>query len=292
MKLQTDTLTAARMNDFIIFIISNGRPDNVITVETLKKAGSQIPFYIVIDNDDKSRSLYEEKFENILVFDKKKYAQGVDNFDNFNNYRSTTHARNACFDMAELFGYTYFLVLDDDYTSFKLRINENLEHPESCPNLTGGIDDIFKKTLEYYKKCSFTSLCFSQGGDWFGGETQFGKKPKRKAMNSFFCSTERRFSFISRLNEDVNTYMTLGNIGSVFMTIPFVQLDQMQTQSTSGGMTESYIKGGTYTKSFYTVMCRPDCTQITTMGRSQRRLHHVINWKNAVPMIIDEKWKK
>jgi len=111
-------------------------------------------------------------------------------------------------------------------------------------------------------------------------------------MNSWFCSTERRFWFISRLNEDVNTYMVLGHEGRVFMTIPFIQLDQMQTQKTKGGMTEAYLDGGTFVKSFYTVLGRPDCTKVSIMGRSNKRLHHSIDWKVAVPMIIDEKYKK
>lgn len=280
-------------NKFCIFIISHGRPDNIITIETLRKAGSKIQFYIVIDNEDKRAQEYFDRFgDRVLQFDKKKYASMVDNFDNSGNYRTTTHARNACFDLAEKIGIKYFLVLDDDYTSFKFRINHKFKHPESCPNLTKGIDDVFLATLAYYISAPFATICFSQGGDWFGGETNFNKRPKRKAMNSFFCSTDRRFNFISRLNEDVNTYMALGHTGNVFLTIPFVQLDQMQTQKTKGGMSEAYLNSGTYTKSFYTVMCRPDCTRINKMGRTNKRFHHLIDWPTAVPCIIDEKYKK
>jgi hypothetical protein len=280
-------------SDFVILIISHGRPNDVITVETLKKAGNNYPYYIVIDNHDKKSEEYFDKYnDKIKVFDKDFYASKVDHYDNFWNLRTTTHARNACFDIAKELGYKYFLVLDDDYTSFKFRIDNHLKHPKSCPNLKKNLGLVFELTLEYFIKTNFTSICFSQGGDWFGGEQQFGKKPKRKAMNSFFCSTERRFWFFSRLNEDVNTYMGLGHEGKVFMTIPFIQLDQYQTQKTKGGMTEAYLDGGTFVKSFYTVLNRPDCTRVSTMGRSNRRLHHSINWKTAVPMIIDEKYKK
>jgi hypothetical protein len=228
----------------------------------------------------------------VYLFDKDKYAAMVDQYDNFNNLRTTTHARNACFDLAEELGYEYFLVLDDDYTGFKIRIDRNLEYPKSCPNITKGIDKIFLATLDYYKNSNFTSICYSQGGDWFAGEAGFNIKPKRKAMNSFFCSVNRRFWFISRLNEDVNTYMALGHQGYVFMTIPFIQLDQKTTQKTKGGMSEVYIDGGTYIKAFYTLLNRPDCTKINLMGRTDKRLHHVIDWGSAAPMIIDERYKK
>ena len=280
-------------NELVILIISHGRPNNVITFETIRKAGNTLPVYIVIDNTDKTISEYKDKFgDKVIVFDKESIALTTDHGDNFWNLRTTTHARNACFKIAKDLGYTYFLVLDDDYTSFKLRINNDLIHPKSCPNLTKSIDKVFLDTLEYFKQCNFKSICFSQGGDWFGGESNFNKKPKRKAMNSWFCSVDRPFKFISRLNEDVNTYMTLGNIGDVFLTIPFVQLDQVQTQKTKGGMTEAYIDGGTYVKSFYTVMYGPSYTKVITMGRSNRRLHHHISWDNAVPCIIDESYKK
>lgn len=280
-------------NDFCIIIISHGRPNDVLTLKTLEKAGCTLPTYILIDDQDSKQDEYLKKYpEQVFIFDKAKYAERVDQFDNFNNLRTTTHARNAAFDLSKDLGYEYFLVLDDDYTSFKFRLNHEREHPKSCPNMTAGIDEVFLSTLEYFRNAPFASICFSQGGDWFGGEQQFNKKPKRKAMNSFFCSINRKFDFFSRLNEDVNTYMELGKKGVVFMTIPFIQLDQKQTQKTAGGMSDAYLAGGTYVKSFYTIMCRPDCTKINLMGRSDLRMHHLINWTAAVPLIVPEKYKK
>lgn len=279
--------------DFCIIIISNGRPNDIYTLKTLEKAGSTIPTFILIDNQDKTADEYLKKYKNkVFIFDKQKYASKVDQYDNFNNLRTTTHARNACFDLAKELGYNYFLVLDDDYTEFKMRINYKLQHPTGRYLIIKNIDNVFYKTLEYFISSSFTSICYSQGGDWFGGETNFNKKPKRKAMNSFFCSVDRRFWFVSRLNEDVNTYMALGHQGHIFMTIPFIQLDQKTTQKTQGGMSDAYLSGGTYVKSFYTLLNRPDCTKINLMGRTDLRMHHSIKWNNAVPCIIPEKYKK
>lgn len=280
-------------NNFCIFIISHGRPNDILTLKTLLKAGCQLPIFIVIDNEDKKAQEYRTKYGNkVYVFDKKHYAFLVDQYDNFDNRRTTTHARNFCFDLCKELGFEYFLVLDDDYTEFKMRINSKLEHPTGRYLIIKNIDNVFLKTLEYYKSTNFTSICYSQGGDWFGGEKNFNKKPKRKAMNSFFCSVNRRFWFVSRLNEDVNTYMALGKTTGIFMTIPFIQLDQQPTQKTKGGMTEAYIDGGTYVKSFYTILNRPDCTEINLMGRTNKRMHHLINWKAATPLIINEKYKK
>lgn len=279
--------------DFCIFVISHGRPNDIYTLQTLKKAGCTIPIYILIDNHDKTADEYLKKYrKQVFIFDKDKYAAMVDQYDNFNNLRTTTHARNACFDLAIDLGYKYFLVLDDDYTNFRFRLNSKLEHSKKGPSVLKNIDEIFYKTLQYYIDCNFTSICLAQGGDFLGIEANFNRPngPKRKAMNSFFCSVDRRFWFISRLNEDVNTYMTLGHKGGIFMTVPFVQLEQKTTQKTKGGMTEAYLLNGTYVKSFYTVICRPDCTKISLMVGG--RVHHLIDWNIASPCIIDESYKK
>lgn len=280
-------------NNFVIFIISNSRPNNIITIKTLIEAGLTIPYYIVVDNEDNTINNYIDIYKDkVIVFDKKKYYNNIDNFNNLGVYRSTTYARNACFDIAKDLQKEYFLVLDDDYTEFKFRINKNLNHPFGFFKIKKNIDNILFDTLNYYIRTDCKSICFSQGGDWFGGEKQFGLPPKRKAMNSFFCSVNRRFDFFSTLNEDVNTYIGLGKTGNVFLTIPFIQLDQMPTQNNKGGMSDAYINSGTYTKSFYTVMLRPDCTKVSLMGRTNKRFHHLIDWSIAVPKIIDKKYKK
>jgi len=282
------------INNFCVFIISHGRPDNVYTHNTIRKKGYNGPIFFVLDNEDKDYNKYVKNFpdDKVLIFDKKEISKTTDNGDNFNDLRTTTHARNSCFVFAKKLGYKYFLVLDDDYVDWYYRINQYMEHPSGHYMIKDNLNEVFENTLNYYKSTSFTSICFSQGGDWFGGKTNFNKPPKRKAMNSFFCSTERPFKFFSRLNEDVNTYMVLGSQGKLFLTIPCIQLNQKQTQKTSGGMTEAYLDNGTYVKSFYTVMYCPSFTKITYMGRTNKRLHHHINWKNAVPMIIDENYKK
>lgn len=280
--------------DFCVFILTHGRPNKVVTFDTLRNNGYDGPIFIVIDNEDKTANEYYKKFgkENVIMFDKKAVAEKIDEFDNFEDRRAIIYARNACFDIAEEIGYKYFLQLDDDYTSFKYRMNDKFEHPKSCPNIRKTLGKAIYATLEFYKSINAVSIAFSQGGDWFGGESNFGKPPKRKAMNTFFCSVERRFTFIGRINEDVNTYTQFQSQGNLFFTIPLIQMDQIQTQSNAGGMTDIYLNQGTYVKSFYTIICSPSSVTIESMGRTNRRLHHKVNWPFAVPLIIDEKYKK
>ena len=137
--------------------------------------------------------------------------------------------------------------------------------------------------LDYFNSAPMLTLAIGQGGDYIGGEkaTRFndGIQPMRKAMNSFICSVDRPFQFIGRINEDVNTYVLLGSRGGVFLSILQIGLDQLETQSNSGGMTELYLDAGTYVKSFYTVMYCPSCVVVSAMGTAHRRLHHHIKWR-------------
>lgn len=283
------------MNDFVAFIISNRRADNVYTYDTLRKCGYTGRIIVVIDDEDPTAKDYFSKFgrENVEVFNKKEIASKVDNGDNFNDLRTTTHARNATFDIAERLGYKYFIQLDDDYTNFRWRFIDGEYITKGSVN---DLDGVFEDFLEFYKETNFLSIAFAQGGDFIGGEScgmlSSYSRNSRKCMNSFICSTDRRFWFISRMNEDVNTYITLGNTGELFLTIPFIGLEQKQTQSTKGGMTETYLENGTYQKSFFSVMYKPSFTKVSLIGQTSKRLHHSIKWDNAVPKIINEKHKK
>lgn len=285
------------MKPFCVFIISHGRAKKIATKRTLKKVGYSGPVFIVCDNEDNSLREYlnEHGEENVLVFDKLKYASLIDNADNFQNRRTTTHARNACFDFASQLGFEYFLVLDDDYVAIRHLLTEQQTYKQH--NIRK-FDDVAKAVLDFLD-CDdrLLSVCFLQGGDLVGGEQSYNKKRvmfpfnKRKAMNSFFCKTSRRFWFFSRLNEDVNTYLSLGKVGGLFMSIPECALWQAKTQANAGGMSEAYIASGTYVKSFYTVMTCPSCA-IVTVTAAMKRLHHKIRWRNAVPKIIDEQFRK
>jgi hypothetical protein len=280
--------------DYTILIISNNRPNKIYTEIMLKKYNYTGSYFIVIDNEDKTIDKYLENYGNdkIQIFDKKQIADLTDEGNNFDNRRTTTHARNACFDIAKKLGYKYFLVLDDDYTVFRYRYIDRYITKGYVQNL----DKLFLNTFNYYENSQFISIAFAQGGDFIGGESCGLLKNylfnSRKCMNSFFCCTEKRFWFVGQLNEDVNTYVTLGNKGNLFLTIPFVGLEQKATQLTAGGMTEAYLKFGTYVKSFTTVMMQPSSVFVAMMGFTKNRIHHRVIQRNTTPMILKEKYKK
>ena len=87
--------------DFAVFILSHGRPENVVTYNSLKRCGYTGKIYIIIDNEDKKIDEYKKIFgEKVIVFDKKKVSKTFDEFDNLSDRRSVVYARNASFEIA------------------------------------------------------------------------------------------------------------------------------------------------------------------------------------------------
>ena len=279
-------------DDFAVFILSHGRPDKVVTIKTLKRIGYTGKWYLVLDDEDSTRQEYINTFgeDHILLFNKDLVERTFDTMDNLNNKKVVIYARNVCFDFAKKLNLNYFLELDDDYVRFELRtekdgklLTDELHHA----------DDIFECVLNYLDETNATTIAFAQGGDLIGGlnGSKFKQKVLRKAMNSFFCKTSKPFKFMGRINEDVNTYTTLGSRGDLFLTLTNMDLIQVPTQQHKGGMSESYLDVGTYYKSFYTILTMPSCVRIDTVGDQHARIHHSVLWENCVPKIISGRFR-
>jgi hypothetical protein len=271
-------------DDFCAFILTHGRADRVYTYETLKKAGYTGKVYIVIDNEDKQADQYRAKFgDKVMMFDKAAIAKTFDEGDNFNDRRAIIYARNACWDLAKQVGCRYFIQLDDDYYWFGYRFEAGATIKK--------MDYVLTELVDFMESTKSNAIAFAQGGDNIGGAT----KPitlLRKAMNSFVCDIKKPFLFSGRINEDVNTYTTDTRRGLLFFTLTSIQLDQKDTQSNNGGMTDLYLDSGTYIKSFYSVMYCPGSVCVAQMGAHRKRLHHRINWNATAPKIIREENKK
>lgn len=270
----------------------------MFTYKSLREHGYTGNIIIVIDTDDEQGAEYKRIFgeNNVVAFDKKEYESQMDTGDTSGSMKCVVFARNACFDIAEKLGYEYFIEADDDYTSFGQRFTKGdgvlyetrLDH----------LDEVFDAMFDFLDESGAMAVAPGQGGDYIGGADSCVWRDglRRKCMNLFFCKTINRINFIGRINEDVNSYTWYGSQGLLFFTVVRWLLHQIETQSNSGGMTETYLDGGTFLKSFYSVMWMPSAVKITVMGGGKNnhsdRIHHSVNWQKCVPMIIDQKWQK
>lgn len=221
---------------------------------------------------------------------KRKLLQRLMFFDNFDFMNVVVYARNAVYDIAKEKGYKWFIVLDDDYRAVEFTIDGKYFNFLKS-NAT--LDYVFLETFNFFEKTNLKIFSWAQGADLFIVKHIC----KRKAMNVFFCSTERRVKFLGKINEDVNMFSRYNQLGDMMFTIPIVSIEQKQTQ-THTGMTEAYLAYGTYHKSFYSVIQCPSFIKVCVYPYSgsnchtQNRIHHIVDVRHGYPCLISSRYKK
>ena len=277
--------------DFAVFILSHGRADRIITLDKyLFRTKYSGKWYILIDNMDSEAEEYKKRYgDHILIFNKEKYAETTDVMDNLHRLNCVVYARNAVFDIAKDMGLKYIHVLDDDYVALLLKNGYcGYEHNVT---LVDHYDEICDMCIDLLEETKATSVALSQGGDWgMGTKVPILPLVKRKVMNSFFFDVDRPVKFLGTLNEDANMYAIYGNQGHLFLTVMPICLNQIQTQSNKGGLTDIYLDFGTYVKSFYTIMLCPSAVRLKMLNGS--RIHHKMLKNFLYPKYISEKYKK
>lgn len=288
-------MMAMKHSKFAAFILTHGRSKNCLTIGTLRRDGYTGDIYLILDDEDKEINQYKQKYKDevkdFIVFNKKEISKYFDIGDNLDNDKVVVYARNVCHKIAKELGLTYFLELDDDYTSFGKRYEFR---GKLRNNKIKDIDNIFDIYLDFLDTDNrIKAICFSQGGEFMGGlaSNLFKNKIKRKCMNCYFCRTDRPFKFYGRINEDTNTYSLLSQTGNIFITPYNIDVTQYETQQNKGGLTEFYLDTGTYYKSFFSVMMSPSCVKINQIGIKNPRIHHFVEWEKCAPKIISDKYK-
>ncbi|MEM4168305.1 MAG: hypothetical protein QXW98_07655 [Candidatus Caldarchaeum sp.] len=291
-------MTTTKERRYAAFILSYRRANKVYTYKTLRRSGYTGKIYIICDDEDDQLPRYFELYgDSVIVFNKQEAIDNTDSGDNFKKRNSVVYARNQSFKIAAELGLTHFLMLDDDYHSFRYTANHKGEYL-TRQHTVKNMDAVVEAFFDFLDESGAYAIAFAQSRDFIGGgDGNFFKKflrgkIHRKVMNAFFFRVDRPVKFMGRLNEDVNMYVEYGRRGYLLVTHPLVHLQQEVTQANKGGLTDIYLDLGTYLKSFYSVMYAPSCVIIADMGVKDRRIHHQILWKYAVPVILDEKYRK
>lgn len=282
-------------NTFAVFILSYKRAKKVVTYKTLREQGYTGPIYVVIGNDDPTAKEYIDEYgDEVIIFDKYKYMETVDTIDNRGKIGCVVYARIGIFDVAKEYGYDKFVVLDDDYGYFISRRMVGKKLEGGAKRKIHNLDKAFDATFDFLMETDSDVVCWAQSGDFIGGpgSNVWKKQLTRKAMNTWFCRTDRPLDFKGSTNEDVNYYVCANMRGEKCFTVANANVNQCDTQQNSGGLTEIYLNDGTYIKSFYSVICQPSCVKISRMGVTHFRYHHNVDWVHCSPEIINEKYRK
>lgn len=115
--------TQKTKNDFAYFILGYGKPDNISTLELLKKYKVKYPIYIVVGEDDPQFDKYlANKDLNVIIFKKEDYFDRVDELGSYRDtHKVCTYARQFVDDYAKEHGIKYACILFDDILDLRYR---------------------------------------------------------------------------------------------------------------------------------------------------------------------------
>ncbi len=280
-------------DDFAVMLLTHGRADNVKTIRALEEGGYTGKVFIVIDDEDRQAEEYQKRYgDKVRIFCKSEWADRIDDGDNSGDTRAVVYARAACVDIARQEGISWIVQLDDDYTAFYYKNDNDNRY---CSKKIRRLDAVWSAMLDFAERANVACLAMSQEGDHIGGpNSNYNKtvRTKRKAMNSMFMRVDPPVSFVGKVNEDA-TMATLESLrGRLILTLMGLSLSQGVTQQNKGGLTDIYKDQGTYIKSMYSVLYAPACVKVKNMVVGEKRLHHIVDYDRCCPKIIREKHRK
>jgi hypothetical protein len=283
----------AMRDDFAVMLLTHGRADNVKTIRALEEGGYTGKVFIVIDDEDAQGDFYRKRFgDQVRMFCKAEWADRIDDGDNSGDTRAVVYARAACVEIAKEEGLRWIVQLDDDYTAFFYKNdNEN----RYCSKKIRQLDQVWSAMLDFADRANVACIAMSQEGDHIGGPNSMYNKTirmKRKAMNSMFMRVDQPVSFVGKVNEDATMATVESLRGRLIFTTMGLCLTQGVTQQNKGGLTDIYRDQGTYIKSMYSVLYAPACVKVKNMVVGEKRLHHIVDYERCCPKIIREQHRK
>lgn len=273
--------------EFAIFIISHERSE-CITIDTLKRLNCTYPTYVIIDNLDKQKDEYLGKYGSFVkIFDKSKVANEVDTIMIPKVMGAAIYAREYCEQLAKEMNLDYFLVLDDDTKDFQIR------YPLEGKLISQKIIDfnyILDSYIDLLKSTPIGCLGFGTNASYMGGLEGLYKN-KRRCFNGFLRKTKIPFRWLSNYNEDSISCLINGQIGFLVLEIPYVQVMCIASGKgiSKGGMWEVYNNVDEYRRKYLYVIANPSVYNLT-ISPNKIKVNRL--WDNAIPKILEQKYKK
>ena len=277
-------------NDFAVFILSNGRPNKVKTIDALRNIGYNGSVFIVCDNEDVTLQQYKDKYgESIIVFNKKQYAEITDTMTNSGNVKSVVFARNAVQDIAKQMGLDCFAVADDDIDGIKIR--KNCDGKLVARKIKKG-NLLFKDLCKILKssKCVY-AVGIASDGSYIGGvDGRYQKGLDIGRANQFFIhQVSKQVEYKGISNEDEIAYSKYSELGKLFVEVMDISKSSPERGTNLGGLNEMYKSMNSYTINFYSIISRPDCIKLALKNDEYKLIK---KWEYAVPKILNERYKR
>lgn len=281
------------INDFAVFILTHGRPNNQHTLQALKKAGYTGKIYLVVDDLDKTIDEYKKMYgESVIVFDKMKYVAIHETGVLKPHINFASFARNAIEDMAKDMELSYFAMVDDDLTKFRFRYEE--DNKLKSLNVKD-MDRVLMHYIDFMEQGNIPTLSLASQFRFIGGINNIApinSSKWRLALTFYIRSTKTKVVWKSNICEDRITCMLSNREGFVWLQLPFVQLDTKEMHGINdGGNSDTYREITDFYRIFFTEVFVPDCNIAMYWSRNNGWVNKVPDWNTLCPMIISDKYK-
>ena len=276
-------------NDFAVFILTHGRAEKQITLETLFRCGYSGKTYLIIDDEDSQKEAYHEKYGDMVIeFSKREIELYFDTMVNWKEYRSVVYARNAAYFIAKRLGIRYFMTCDDDIGNLTYRVvNENKLKGFNVRNL----DRLLIGMVEYMETAGIAVFGFSQSGAYIGGAngSKYKKGCQRMLSQAMIFDAENRVNIRGIFNEDFNFSADAGICGQVALATMLVSIQSPERMSNTGGLFDLYRDNNTYVRDFFSKMANPQACTLVQDGYDIKL--HVVG-KSFAPEIVSGRYQK
>lgn len=245
-------------DDFAVFITTHERADRQTTLDWFLGHGYSGKWFLVIDDGDKEQAEYIEKYNShVLLFNKLKYWEELDTFNNRKHLAAVLYARQAVEDFAMEMQLKTFLVCDDDISCFVARYPGEDNKMKRSKKVNA--DRMIEAYLKYLVNANMASLNPGTQNLYLTGADKLQYKLIRKGSNAFFRSVDFKIKWISAMNEDLITCIEYNKRGVLMCTaLPIcAECPKAGTGSIKGGMHEIYADMGEYERAFYAVIEDP-----------------------------------
>jgi len=229
--------------------------------------------FVLIDDEDSAKDSYIERYGDcVRVFHKRVNFDIGDNFDGPNGI--ATFARNECWNVAKAENLKYFLMLDDDLQSIKIRTIKDGGLRSYAIN---DMDAVIDAYCEFMDSTNIDGTGFGNGGDFIGGAKKIDRQAyKRVLYNSFLLRTDSRFDFVMRYSEDAVSILLQGIWGRVFIAplnvqqnfnVYIAQKSAQKQKTIAGGCQDAYGGANGYVLRFYELMAFPSSRKLGWTGQ-------------------------
>lgn len=275
-----------------IMICTHGRPDNQLTLKTLRESGYTGSVVLVVDDEDDTVQRLEDSCTGdfiVLKFNKQYYIDHSDTGTIEDQRKCILYAKSFCEDWARAKNLDAFIIADDDITSFRYRYVEDGKL-KSLP-ITSTMDEVIDAYYTTMLECDITATGFGFTQFYFTGIDSFSGENVQKyrvPYNFVFRNPKHRVDWMSWFGEDIITAVYYGRIGQLWTAIPYVQQEIVSLATADGGMKETYDKNSDIRLAMQNVMYLP-----SELKAYKYRNKYMASIKrgNSFPKLVSSKYR-